>query len=219
MRQFEFYEFVGVLAPGAFLLYGLSLLFPQAGPIVQGKEVTFGDLGIFVLLAYVAGQLIQALGNAIEWTWWRAWNGWPSDWPRSDKHHLLSVPQREQLLGKVRNLLALPAEADPFQLPPRDWMAVVREIDATIQAAGRSKRVEAFNGNYGLNRGLVASLAALLALTLAVHGVSGWKADLLLSAGTAIALFRMHRFGRHYARELFVQFLSLPSTTAGAPLS
>ncbi len=68
-----------------------------------------------------------------------------------------------------------------------------------------------FNGNYGLNRGMAAALLAILVLAFVTHGLAAWTAAILLAIGAAIAVFRMHRFGVHYARELFVQFLSIPA--------
>lgn len=215
MKQFDYYEFAGVLAPGATLLFGLCILFPALASHLQGKEFTAGDFGVFVLLAYVAGQLIQALGNAIEWVWWKAWGGWPTEWPRTGKGHLLSKPQTEQLGSAIRHMLGVSDASDVLEIPRKDWMAVTRQIDAAVQAAGCSKRVETFNGNYGLNRGLAASLVTLTVLTLATQGLAAWRPALLLAVGCGIALYRMHRFARHYGRELLVQFLNLRQSTGG----
>jgi len=215
MRQFDFYEFAGVLAPGAVFLTGLAVLFRATAETLVGADFGAGDLGLFTILAYVAGQLIQAAGNALEWAWWKVWGGWPTEWPKSAKGHLLSAPQTEQLRVRLRSLLEMPAEGDPFVIPAPDWMAVTRQVDAAVQAAGRSGRVEKFNANYGLNRGIAASLAVITLVALLMHGLCAWRLLLLPAVATGVAMYRMHRCGRHYARELFVQFLELPACGGG----
>jgi len=104
---------------------------------------------------------------------------------------------------------------DPFELHKKSWMAVVRQIDAAVQPAERRKRIETFNGNYGLNRGIAASLSALAILTLVSRGCEAWLPALLLVIGGCVAVYRMDRFGRHYGRELFVQFLSVGEPQRG----
>jgi hypothetical protein len=215
MRQLEFYEFAGVLVPGALLLVGLAFLFRQIAQPLAGTEFGAGDFGIFVLLAYVAGQLVQAVGNLVEWLWWKPWGGQPTNWPRAGHHRLLSTQQREQLRTRLAALLDLPASGNPFQLPEADWKLTIRQVDAAVRGAGKGARVETLNGNYGLNRGIAASFLVLLVIALASRGPEAWEAGLLLGGAAAVAVYRMHRFGRHYAIELFLQFLSRSQTQTG----
>jgi hypothetical protein len=74
--------------------------------------------------------------------------------------------------------------------------------------------VDTFNGNYGLNRGLAAGLPAALAL-MPTQAAVDWRVVVCVLVGAGLALYRMHRFARHYARELFVQFLQLPERENG----
>ncbi|MBL8809844.1 MAG: hypothetical protein JNM43_06665, partial [Planctomycetaceae bacterium] len=94
------------------------------------------------------------------------------------------------------------------------WYGITRQIYAAVSAAGRAGRVDTFNGNYGLNRGLAASLLTIAILVL-FTGRSNWPYSVGLLLGAIAALYRMHRFARHYARELFVQFLQLPMPPDG----
>ncbi len=66
MRPFDFYEFAGVIAPGAVVLYVLWLILPDVAPFLTTRELSIGSLGLFVILAYVAGHLVQAVGNGLE---------------------------------------------------------------------------------------------------------------------------------------------------------
>lgn len=209
MRQFDFYEFTGVIAPGAVSLFGIAILFPELGKRLQGQDFTVGSFGLFVLLAYVAGHLVQALGNAVEWAWWKPWGGMPTDWVRTGKHALLGDAQRAQLGSRLQAMLALQRGEDPFAFGQKAWGGVVRQAYAAVHAAKRSGRVETFNGNYGLNRGIAASLFALAILTVASRGRDAWLPVLLLAMGGCVAVYRMHRFAKHYGRELFAQYLAL----------
>jgi uncharacterized membrane protein len=71
---------------------------------------------------------------------------------------------------------------------------------------GHLGRIDTFNGNYGLNRGL-ASATAILAVVSATQ--SSWWIALALLAISGVFLYRAYRFGVYYARELFMQFLVL----------
>lgn len=217
MRQFDFYEFTGILAPGTVLLAGLAILFPTITKALVGDDFSAGELGLFVILAYAAGHLLQALGNLLEWLWWKAWQGWPTDWLRTGQGDVLNQKQRELLADRVRLLLRLGPQDDPWSSDAKQWAPVVRQVDAAVQAAGRSARVVTFNGNYGLLRGIAAALLALSGAVLGQRGPSeGCIAALILLALAAVALYRMHRFARHYARELFVQFLQIAATSKEA---
>ncbi len=208
MRQLEFYEFAGILLPGTIVMAALVLLFPGWGPPTLIKDISVGGLGVFIVLAYAAGHLLQALGNLIEAVWWKCWGGLPSDWIRTKPSRLLAGPQVSALKKRLHERQGL----DGFDIPTataRDWYGVTRQIYADVASAGRSGRIDTFNGNYGLNRGLAAGLLVVLAL-LPVSTPADWRVATCILIAEGLALYRMHRFARHYARELFVQFLQLP---------
>jgi hypothetical protein len=68
--------------------------------------VSFGELGIFVLVSYAAGHLIAAVGNATESFLWRLVGGTPSDWVTRTQTSLLSAPQIDLLEKKSTCALA-----------------------------------------------------------------------------------------------------------------
>lgn len=217
MRQFDFYEFAGVLVPGAVVLTGVALCFPAIRDTVFRADISVGEAALSLIVAYGAGHLVQAAGNGLEKLWWALWGGMPSDWPRSRRHALLAPDQGSQLEAAVREKVLLRLERGLTQLSACDWSAVVRQIYATVLRAGAAQRVDIFNGNYGLNRGLAAALLAILAILLTTHGFAPWQAELLLVLGVVVAVYRMHRFGVHYARELLVQFLAIEVNGGHAP--
>jgi len=220
MRKFDFYEFAGVIAPGATLLVGLAILYPSVGQLLACGGLSLGDFGLFSLLAYVAGHLLQVVGNLGEECMWFLAGGWPTDWPRRQRGNLLAKEQIHAIAPMVRRMLAVQVE-DIANLSRKEWWPIARQAYAAVSAAGRSDRLDVFNGNYGLCRGVAAAFFSILLLTLIERGLAPAQAELALLAGFVAASYRAFRFGRHYARELFVQFLQLsaePSQeTPGAP--
>lgn len=209
MKQFDFYEFTGILIPGATVLTGAVVLFPGWGLPALIKDTSVGGLGVFVVLAYVLGHLVQAVGNGVESVWWKLWGGMPTDWLRTKPERLLAPSQINALEKAVKERLGL----DDLQIAHSNagqWYAVTRQIYAEVAGAGRAGRIDVFNGNYGLNRGIGAGLLVVL-----VIAVIKWPVDWTIAGGVTVAMalatYRMHRFARHYAREVFVQFLQLPA--------
>jgi hypothetical protein len=203
-RPFDFYEYAGVIIPGAIVVLGLLWLFPEARPLFAKEGgVTFGELGIFVVVSYAAGQLIQGIGNGVEWLWSRATGGMPSS--RALEGKFFSHEQYQRLLELLRTRLGV---TNPAALQSRDKRAIVREVYAYVLAAGKVARIDTFNGNYGLLRGLSAAFLVLFTAAIVLG-----KGPYILGAIVVcfcLALQRMHRFSKHYATELFTQFLRVP---------
>jgi hypothetical protein len=212
-RTFDFYEYAGIIVPGAILTLGFLWLFPEGRGLFSKEGVTFGELGVFVIVAYAAGQLIQGIGNWIEWAWWKMWGGFPSR--RVLSGHLLSADQHKRVVEALRKDGKVTAGASTCS--PSECMAIVREVYSVVAAAGKTARVDTFNGNYGLLRGLAASLLVLL-ITAAMFGKGIYVIGALVLL-LSLAVQRMHRFGKHYALELFIQYLLVvderPGKTAG----
>jgi hypothetical protein len=157
-------------------------------------------------LAYAAGQLIAAFGNAIEKVLWWFRGGMPLDWVTIPNTALLSAQQIDQIEQKVRSRFGT-SLATVRNLELKIWWPISRQIYGDVMKNGKVERIDTFNGNYGLNRGLCAT--SLILAMIAFGRSDVWMATglLLVSCGY---LYRAHRFGVHYARELYVQFLLLP---------
>lgn len=216
MKSFDFYEFTGILVPGAITLVAILLLFPPARTSVFSSDLTVGDLGLFVVLAYAAGHLTQAVGNGVEWVFWKVLREMPTDWVRTRAHPLLADAQIQALQTKLSSELNVQTTIDGNTLSSGAWYSITRQIYAAVAAQSRNSRVDIFNGNYGLNRGIASALLIGLVLLLFVHGLSYWQIELLLLVSAGVALYRMYRFGVRYARELFVQFLQLSKDNGDA---
>lgn len=209
MKSFDLYEFNAVLTPGVIVLYATAQIFPAAAPFVTAKDFTVGDLGLFVVLAFVAGHLMQALGYALEKPFWKCFGGMPTGWLVAEKQTLLAPAQFEQLPARLLEALRLKLDGSLAKLTPQQWQPITRQVHAAVQAAGRSQRVDTFNANYGLFRGIAAAFAVVAIAHLCARGWREWGCETSLAVGVVLALARMHHFGVRYATELFVQFLQI----------
>ena len=207
MRDFEFYDFAGVLVPGTLVLTGIYFASPALRDLLPIKDMSAGAAGFLAVIAYATGQLVQAVGNGVEWVWWRLFGGMPTKWPRCDPPKLLSPSETAQLAERISQRLGFPRTDRIADLSTEDWNAAVGQMATHVRSRRLSGHLDVFDGVYGLTRGVVAALMIDIALLLAGGGVGRWELELMLVAALAAALFRMHRFGKHYARELFRQFL------------
>lgn len=212
MRQFDFYEFAGVIVPGTVGIYGAGMIWPDQVGKLHEFDISLGGFGIAVILAYTAGHLIQAFGNFLEFTWWKLFGGAPSNWPLTNKGALLSTEQRHKLEVLVRSDLGYPDFTFEQSRSVSQWHPIFREICAVVQAAGRDNRAHTFNGNYGMFRGIASAGFVAAMVAFLSHGFHSWRLALAFTAVGVLAIIRMHRFAKHYACETFVQFLSLSST-------
>ena len=219
MKKVDFYEFTGVLAPGAVTVYGLSRIYPELGMLVHNEKISFGEFGLLLILAYVAGHLIQTLGNSIEWVWWKCAGGWPSDWVRTRKQGIIAAAQCKALPARIRDGLHIKCPDDLSSLSADEWNSIVRQVYAAVRKAGRAERIDIFNGNYGMFRGVAAGLIVVLVAAFNDVEIARWKLYGALLVMVLLAMIRMHRFGVHYARELFVQFIGMqPGEKAGSKM-
>jgi hypothetical protein len=204
-RTFDFYEYAGFIIPGAVVIMAVVWLFPESRALFSKEGVTLGELGLFVIVAYAAGQLVQAIGNYLEWLWWKPQGGMPTG--RVLSGSLLTSEQYQRLLVGLGAALG---SDDLSKLNKAQRRAIVREVYAEVLAAGKAARIDTFSGSYGLMRGLAAAFVLIFVLAIVV----GKGATVL---GTLVVLFllalhRMHRYSQHYATELFIQYLALKGT-------
>ncbi|MBI3676921.1 MAG: hypothetical protein HY243_09945 [Proteobacteria bacterium] len=234
-EQFDAYEYIGVIAPGAVLLVGIGLVVPEAKSLV-GDDISLSGLGILAIVAFVVGHLVQAGGRLVELSFWGRkgmptnwplqaapapslteqgrplWKRWrmPAYWPFRPAP-LISEDQKTRLFEKVKTQLK---QSGLTQISRAEWYGVVREIYAQVQAAQRTQRIDAFNRTYGMLRGVAASFMVLATVILVrdlmqTHDLHNWRLMLTAIVLALISIDRMYSFGVDYARELFVQYLRL----------
>lgn len=207
MKHIAYYEFAATLIPGVVLMFGLSRIYPELRLSASETGTTVGDMGLIVLLAYPVGQMVQVLGNGIEWLVWRAL-GKPSDGVRTGKGAVVSRAQRAGLRERIVSELGIPQPQALEDNSAQDWAAIVAQMVSAIGEASGG-RIESFNRAYGMNRGVAAALLILAACVVA-RSSSAWPLACVLVGLAVLSLYRMRRFDNRYAREVMVQFLQPP---------
>lgn len=202
-QNFDPYEYIAIITPGSVVAAGVVLLWPEARALVEIDGLSVGDLGMFLICAFVAGHLVQGLGNLVEWLAWAPFGGLPSRWLRRSTA-LVAPAQREAFLVKLSELSGVDA---PESLGGRQFDGLIRQAYAQVAAAGRTTRIDMFNRTYGLMRGLTAAFLLLGAWFLIVRWPDFHYALVAAVAGI-IAALRAWRFARYYSRELVAEFLT-----------
>lgn len=215
MKQFSLYDILGVLAPGAVLSVGVLGLYPDAVNVISNKDFSLGDFGVLVLISYVAGNLVAALGNILETPYWKLLGGRHTDIARRGDALVIPMRQMVAVEVKLRNLGILKPDESAAALTGAEWHGIARQIYAFLDVRKMTQRIDAFNAQYGMNRGIAAGFLALIVLTMIHSEFTFWRLQLVLLICTALAGARMHRFSRHYAAELFRQFLVSPESVPG----
>lgn len=204
-KTFDAYEVIGVITPGTVVALLLALEWPELKELLGKDGLSLGDLGLFVMMAFVLGHLVQTLGNIIEEVLALIVE-MPSSWVRKPTQKLLTDGQRDALLSKIAAMEGAPI--DPLKIDKTRWRNIVMRAYSRVRAAGKSARIDAFNRTYGLFRGLSAAFIGALAWYAYAHPAA--HQTLLVVAVLALAaLWRMQRASINYARSLFHEFMDL----------
>lgn len=209
-KEFTFYEFVGVISPGMVFLLIVAYIFPDFCDSSGIRDISIGGLGVVVIIAYVLGHLIQSIGNLVEKIWWWFFGGMPTNWIiKENKKSYLSPEQIIVFPDKISTILKIKPKKSITAYDSDEWFGITRQIYAAVSQAKAANRVDTFNGNYGFFRGIASSLFAGLLVFIVERGWCQWQLITIVAFLFVLAIARMHRFGKHYARELFVQFLQI----------
>lgn len=196
-KEFSFYEFVGIIVPSAIFLYSTQLIVEF---VFQKQIVDFGKIGetaIFIIICYGVGHILQSLGNLFENIVWFIYGGMPSKWLTSKNRFgkkLFDNPLNDKILEKVKH---------KFGDGIADYGRLAYNI---IFLKEKTTRVDIFNGNYSLFRGL--SVSFLLIIFMCGYFFN-WKVVVLASIPFLLSVFRMVRFAKYYSTETFRTFYNI----------
>ena len=196
-KEFSFYEFVGILVPSTIFLFSVQLIIE----IIYNKQIVdFGKIGesiIFFIICYGVGHLLQSLGNTLEDILWFIYGGKPTQWLFKKNRFgksLFESPTNQRISIKV---------TEKFGDDILDYGRLAYNF---IFQKGKTARVDIFNGNYSLFRGLAISF-------LLISGICGyffnWEIMLLSLIPFILSIRRMIRFAKYYASEIFRTFYNM----------
>ncbi len=196
-REFSFYEFVAILVPSALLLYASQLIIEH---VYHKQIVDFAKIGetvIFVIICYGVGHIIQSLGNFFEDIVWFVYGGMPTKWlthkNRFNKY-LFEQSLNQRIVEQVKNRFGDDIE---------DYGRLTYNL---LFQKHKTKRIDIFNGNYSLFRGLAVSFLIITALC---SYYLTWPISLIALVPFILATVRMIRFAKYYATETFRTFYNL----------
>ncbi len=207
---FELYEILGLILPGAVFVYGMSQLFPGFISFSFTNNLSAGALGVFVILSYAVGHMVQVGGEYVE-IFWRKMRGDPTEWIREGKKQLFTDYQIKKLEQEIPDRLGI--DRNQFhlgELNRKQWLNIHKQMYIAVVAAGNGKRLEKFHAIYTMCRGLVAALLLLAIFSLFRFSPETWYVPSLLLVFAGLLFYRMAKFERHAVHELFLQFLQLP---------
>lgn len=207
-KDFSFYEFVAVFLPGAVLLGGAAGLYEETRLWITSKDFGASQLGLFIIASYVLGHLLQCLGNLLEFLFWIG-RGKPSHWITRENIPYLTSNQTESLPALYEDLTKSPI-TNRLSLSKKETRNLTGSLFTYIRQQGQTDRIDTFNGNYGLFRGIASGLSILIAMSFIIG--SQIYVSLFLIICLVCALIRMNRFGIHYASELYRQAFSIKNS-------
>jgi hypothetical protein len=205
--KFDPYEFIAVMVPGALPTLTISLLVPDVAALMLSNGVELGAFGIFLVVSFVVGHVVQFFGNMIEQAETLVTYG-PVDMAVRSTRRPVDAGQWRRFVSEIETL-GLTTQLGPTH---ETWPGIRREVYARLSADGRTERIDMFNRTYGLCRGMVAGALLSSGIILFLGETDSWKNALLIGALLAVPLYvRMRRFSRYYLNEIVSQFLAAGS--------
>ena len=200
-KEYSFYEFVAIIVPGALFLFSINTLISINYPKYIIEYTKIGGSFIFILLSYGAGHLIQSFGNFFESIVWGILKKKPTDWIFNKNifnRYLFDKRLNEKLQLQLKSKFG-------------DSHSNIGQVTYIfLFEKGKTSRIDIFNGNYSLYRGL--SVTFLLLLTVSYNLVT-IKIILILLAAFFLSTIRMYRFANYYAKEIFLTFMIISESS------
>lgn len=197
-REFSFYEFVGILVPSTILLFFTNHILFFAFCIHIFDFNNLGDSIIFIIIAYGIGHVLHSLGNLLEVIFWKIFNGMPTQW-------LTYKPRFASPLFDIDDTIKI-RENVWHKFGKSENKDYGRLVYTWLFNKNRTARIDIFNGNYSLFRGLAVCFILLSLLSAFLVSLQIAAVSIIL---VLLSLYRMFRFAKNYACELYRTFLTL----------
>ncbi|MBF0296599.1 MAG: hypothetical protein HQL96_15545 [Magnetococcales bacterium] len=228
MHKFNIYEFAGVITPGVLALFVAAIIYPDFTAIDKILNINIGGFGVIVFIAYIAGHLLQGLGNKLEkLLFFLLHKSSPSDWILSNenRYKLLSICQYNKLSDYLIDNYNFDINSSN-DIQNNKWEFVYKQIHIKTLAADQDSRIAIFQGNVGLFRGVAIisiffcllsvclSISKSLACYLTSNSIDDLAIDyhsllfiLISLLALLISIDRMMYFKIKFTSELLIQYL------------
>lgn len=196
-KEFSFYEFVGIIVPSVIFLYTAQLIIEFT---YQKQIVDFGKIGettIFIIVCYGFGHILQSFGNIFENGLWFIYGGMPTKW-LCKKNRFGSTLFDNSLNQKILDKAKL-----KFGDGITDYGSLSYNL---IFLKEKTARIDIFNGNYSLFRGLSVSF---LLISIMCGYFFSWQITAFVTIPFLLSVARMIRFAKYYATETFRTFYNI----------
>jgi len=174
ISKLTFYDFLGYIVPGSILLL---ILVYWAESVVEFDLITVGSISgtgetvLFLVVAYLAGHLIQVAGRRFELSEKGKWGGYFSvQFLRPDSSYY-SAEFRERLLGRVHETFDIAPLQDEGDEKARDGrlQEIFNLCYTLVVQRGISQHADIHNAIFGMFRGVIVLwLFAIALFTIAV---------------------------------------------------
>lgn len=231
MGYFAAYEFLVYVVPGGLLLFFISAMFRKIRALFGQEPVNVGGLVVFLIVAYVLGQLLHSAASYTIQEAMKA-NGY------AYRTSQVLFTDQTVITAKDRALLGKRV-VDDFGFDPADlqhkstetiserlkdeWRAVVRRVHSRINLDQQSDRANIYVQYYALNMVIAAAFIAIFVLLLVIKCMPVYRRTSLqitilakpleifllvaIPVAILISLERMSSFDRQFAEELFSSYI------------
>lgn len=200
--KFDPYDYIGVILPGSAVLFAAMVAEPEFRGLFGKSGIDVAGLGLFLIMSFVTGHIVQSLGNLIETALKRLPGANPADEVLSKAQKIIAPEQRAKLAEKLKTEMSVDLDG----MDSASWVAIRRQMYASLGKGMPRERLESFNRTYGMLRGMSAALL-LIAGGVIVLRPSSWAFAVVAVACSLATGARMVRFSATYMRELIVQYL------------
>lgn len=157
----------------------------------------FGESLIFIVVAYGFGHILQGLGNYFESFLWFIYGGMPTSWLTKKNRfgkYLFEKSDREKIVEKIYT-----------EYGKEEGKDFSRFIYTKLFVKKLTDRIDIFNGNYSLLRGLSVCFIILSGLCIYYFN---WQITIVAFLFSIIAIIRTIRFAKYYAKEIYRTYLN-----------
>lgn len=195
-KELSLYEFAGVLIPSVILLFFTELLIKHAYHLAIIDFSKLGESIVFLAVAYGVGHVLHSIGNLLELLLWKIFGGMPTNWltrkPRF-KQKLLDKHDTKKTIEKIYKNFSESENKDYGQL-----------VYTYLLAKNLTGKIDIFNANYSMFRGLTVAFVILGILTLGLFNLQYALIPFVLGV---LSFYRMFLFAKLYAKEIYRTYM------------